>query len=52
MIKKACMHSAGRMVSETNSFAYIMDKKDSIDIDDHLDFKMAEMLMQTNLVNE
>ncbi|MFA5524731.1 MAG: hypothetical protein WDA24_10280, partial [Tissierellales bacterium] len=28
-----------------NSYAYIMDKKRSIDIDDELDFKIAEILL-------
>ena len=29
-----------------NSFAYIMDKKESVDIDDNLDFKFAEELIR------
>lgn len=31
-----------------NSFAYIMDKKESIDIDDIIDFKLAEILLNEN----
>ncbi len=29
---------------EKNSFAYIMDKRNSVDIDDEIDFKLAEIL--------
>ena len=33
---------------EHNSFAYIMDKKKSIDIDDEFDFKIAEYMINNN----
>ncbi len=29
-----------------NIFAYIMDRKSSVDIDEEIDFKMAEVLME------
>jgi len=34
---------------EKNIFAYIMDKKSSVDIDDEFDFKLAEFLMKYKL---
>ena len=45
LIKKENMFLSGRMMSETNSVAYIMKKYDSVDIDDQLDFMLAETLM-------
>jgi len=30
---------------EKNIFAYVMDKKYSVDIDDEFDFKLAEVLL-------
>ena len=32
-----------------NIFAYIMDKKSSVDIDEEIDFKLAEVLLEKNL---
>ena len=32
-----------------NSYAYIMNKRESIDVDDIIDFKLAEVLMEENI---
>jgi N-acylneuraminate cytidylyltransferase/CMP-N,N'-diacetyllegionaminic acid synthase len=34
-----------------DTFAYIMPKNRSIDIDDEIDFKLAEILMKNNIIN-
>ncbi len=46
LIKKGSLLSSGRMISESNSFAYIMDKQYSVDIDDEFDFILAESLFK------
>ena len=47
LIKKESLLSSGMMKSEVNSIAYIMDKNDSVDIDDRFDFILAETLMDS-----
>ena len=46
LIKKDSMLLSGRMISDINSVAYIMDKLYSIDIDDEYDFLLAESLFK------
>jgi N-acylneuraminate cytidylyltransferase len=44
---KAWLNNSGSRYDE-NTFAYVMDAKDSVDIDNQLDFEFAEFLMGKN----
>ena len=45
-IKKSKLIESGRMISDDQSIAYIMDRHSSIDIDDEFDFLLAETVFK------
>ena len=45
LIKKSSLITSGKMISKNNSFAHIMSKFASVDIDDQFDFMMAETIL-------
>ena len=46
LVHLACFLEKESLFQHKNSFAYVMDKKASIDIDDELDFTIAETLIE------